>query len=209
MRARPSTRASGAALVTALFVLLALMIVGLSAAQGALNAELAARAERDRQIAFQAAEAALADAERDIEGGADRASARAALFAPGSAVGFADGLVDGCTARGDAAGLCAYSPVEPAWQASDLAADKADDGAAVEYGRFTGAALPAGEGALTARRPRYLIELLPVARAGEDASERAGNVYRITAIGFGARPSTQVVLQSTYRRVAASEEGAP
>jgi Tfp pilus assembly protein PilX len=28
-------------------------------------------------------------------------------------------------------------------------------------------------------------------------------VYRITAIGFGVRPTTQVVLQSFYRKVAA------
>ena len=43
---------------------------------------------------------------------------------------------------------------------------------------------------------------MPLVRAGEDAGRRAGNLYRITAIGFGARASTQVVLQSFYRKVA-------
>ncbi len=49
----------GAALVTALVIMLALMVVGVSAARTALHAEKSARGERDRTIAFQAAEAAL------------------------------------------------------------------------------------------------------------------------------------------------------
>ena len=65
--------------------------------------------------------------------------------------------------------------------------------------------LPTGGGSLPARAPRYIIELMPLVRAGEDASRRAGNLYRITAIGFGARANTQVVLQSFYRKVAPAE----
>ena len=53
----PSGREQGAALVMVLCIMLALMIVGVSAARSALNAEKASRAERDRHIAFQAAEA--------------------------------------------------------------------------------------------------------------------------------------------------------
>lgn len=184
---------TGGALVTALFVLMALMIVGASAAYTALDAERAARAERDRHIALQAAEAALVDAERDIEGGANPASARASLFAPRSAEGF----VPGCGRNGDAnAGLCADS-VPPAWQTVDLTASgRAAAGA--EYGAFTGATLPVGQGGLPARLPRYLIELIPYAGAGQDAAARTGNFYRITAIGFGAREHTHMVLQSYY-----------
>lgn len=191
-------RCRGAALLTALFVLLAILIIGVSAAHTALNAEKSARNERDRHIAFQAAEAGLLDAERDIEGVADPASARAALFSSGSALGFADG----CGRGPENLGLCAYLPSAPAWQAVDLAGD---GGAITPYGRFTGAALPTGGGALPARAPRYVIELMPLARAGEDAGRRAANVYRITAIGFGVRDSTQVVLQSFYRKVAPGE----
>jgi Tfp pilus assembly protein PilX len=189
-------RCGGAALLTALFVLVAIMAIGVSAAQIALNAEKSARNERDRHIAFQAAEAGLADAERDIEGGADPASERAALF-DGGALGF----VDGCGHDNANLGLCAHVPgvAAPAWQ---LAALTAADGAVTPYGRFTGETLPAGGGALPARAPRYVIELLPLVRAGEDAGQRAASLYRITAIGFGARPGTQVVLQSFYRKVA-------
>jgi type IV pilus assembly protein PilX len=47
--------------------------------------------------------------------------------------------------------------------------------------------------------PRYLIELLPSVRAGEDAGKARQAVFRITAFGYGARPGTLVVLQSVYR----------
>lgn len=191
-------RATGAALLTALFVLVAVLIIGVSAAQAALNAEKSARNERDRHIAFQSAEAGLLDAERDIEGGADPGSARAALFAGGSALGFAEGCGRG---QGNAnLGLCAYVPVAPAWQAAELA--DADGAATTPYGKFTGAVLPIGGGALPARAPRYVIELMPLVRAGDDAGQRADKLYRITAIGFGVRANTQVVLQEFYRKVA-------
>ncbi|MET0857542.1 MAG: PilC/PilY family type IV pilus protein [Telluria sp.] len=187
-------RAGGAALMTALFVLIAITIVGLAAAHTALNAEKSARGERDRHIAFQSAEAGLADAEHDIEGGVNPLSVRAMLFASGSAVGFDDG----CGRGQDNLGLCAYAPAAPAWQLADLSGG-AD--AAVPYGRFTGAILPTGGGALPGTAPRYVIELMPLARAGEGAGAPAANVYRVTAIGFGVRPSTHVVLQSFYRKV--------
>ncbi len=189
-------RAAGAALLTALCVMVAVVVIGVSAAQMALNAEKSARNERDRHIALQSAEAGLLDAERDIEGGADPASPRAALFAAGSALGFAEG----CGRDNDTLGLCAYLPTAPAWQAIDLAA--VDGGATTPYGQFTGAALPVGAGALPARAPRYIIELMPLVRGGEDAGQRTDNLYRITTIGFGVRADTQVVLQEFYRKVA-------
>lgn len=197
-------RAHGAALVTVLFVLIAVLIVAVSAATAALNAEKSARNERDRHIAFQAAEAALADAERDIAA-VDPASPRAAMFAPGSALGF----VDGCGQRADDPGLGLCSRVEapgvPAWIGAELAGE--DFG--VAYGAFTGAIMPTGVGTLPARAPSYIIELMPYPRAGEDASEPVTNFYRITAIGFGARDATRVVLQSFYRKSLPAEGGAP
>ena len=204
----PRARSKGAALVTALCVLVALMILALSAAQSALNAEKSARNERDRHIAFQAAEAGLSDAERDIEGGNHPGSARAALFANASALGF----VDGCGRDPGAAnlGLCQLAPAgqAPAWQLVELAGPDDASSATTPYGKFTGAVLPTGGAALPAKASRYIIELIPLVRAGEDAGQqRAGNLYRITAIGFGVRLNTQVVLQSFYRKVAPVQGG--
>ncbi|MFA6068986.1 MAG: PilX N-terminal domain-containing pilus assembly protein, partial [Janthinobacterium sp.] len=83
-------RHGGATLVYVLCLLVIILLLGISAAQMALQGEKAARGERDRQIAFQAAEEALVDAQNDIEG-LPGAPGRSNLFASGSAAGFADG----------------------------------------------------------------------------------------------------------------------
>jgi Tfp pilus assembly protein PilX len=186
-----TTRERGAALVTALFLMLAVLMLGVSAARTALGAGKSARLERDRHIAFQAAQAALADAELDIAGGADPASARAAAFGAGGAAAFAEG----CHGAEAMRGLCraAAAATVPAWQAADLSGD-----AAVPYGRFTGAALPTGRGILPARLPRYIIERLT------PAADDAGRIlYRVTAIGFGPHGALRVVLQSVGRHAPA------
>lgn len=202
-------RQRGAALLVTLCVMLALMIVGVSAMRAALNGEKAARGERDRQIAFQAAEAALADAERDIDGAAGPESVRAAMFAPGGSAAFADGCAGG--AGSPALGLCerALPPAAPAWQRARLDADDGAEAARfVEYGRFTTASMPVGKGMLPARLPRYIIEQLPYVQAGETAGRRSALFYRITAIGFGASAAHRVVLQSYYLKPLADGEDA-
>lgn len=240
---RSPWRAHGAALVTVLFLTLAVLMMSVSGTRAALAAAKSARHERDRHVALQAARAALFDAERDIAGAAGPASPRTAIFVAAHAGAFAHG----CVGSGEHAGLCALAPVSaaPAWQAVDLESDSA-----VEYGRFTGATMPLGAGLLPARAPRYVVELLASAGAGATpgagpgigAGPRTdpgpgtdhgpgtdpgpgtgtdpgpgtgtdpgpgpghGPVFRITAIGFGASPSTRVVLQAYYRRAGS---GAP
>ncbi|MES2300060.1 MAG: pilus assembly protein [Pseudomonadota bacterium] len=189
--------ARGAALLLAMCALLIVGMLGLAALQAALQALKSARLERDRVLALQAAEAALDDAQADIEGGADPHSARAALFGDGSAHGFEPD----CGAGGDSVnrGLClpAGAGAAPLWQTLDLVEDQHHT---VEYGRFSGAHMQTGQGTLPARAPRYIIELVPLPLAGEDAGAPAGNFYRITAIGFGANVRTRVVLQTYYRK---------
>lgn len=182
-------RARGAALVMALFMLVMIALMGVSAAQLALQGEKAARGERDRHIAFQSAEEALMDAENDIEGSA---GVRGALFAPDG-----PGFAEGCGAGSTNLGLClpAAEGAAPVWQRIDLA-----DAAAVPYGTFTGASMQTGNGFLPFRKPRYIIEQMPDTQAGEDAGPGQGHLYRVTAIGFGTRESSQVVLQSFYRK---------
>jgi type IV pilus assembly protein PilX len=190
----------GAVMLVAMCVMLVLLLLAVSAARSALNAEKAARGDRDHEVALQAAEAALADAERDIEGGSGPGSARAAMFAYGSAEGF----VDGCGNSGARLGLCrrAAAGAAPAWQRARLSERDAGDVRTVAYGRFTGALFPYGRGTLPLRAPRYIIELMPYVRPGEDAEQRTANFYRITAIGFGANDATRVVLQSYYLKAA-------
>jgi type IV pilus assembly protein PilX len=178
----------GMALVCALMLMLAAMVIGVAVARGAFVLLAAARNERDRAVAQAAAEAALRDAEHDIAGTAAAPPGRAAHFAPAGAADFADG----CGRGADDRGLCrATSP--PAWQTLDLADE--ESAVIVPYGSFTGALLAVGRGMLPARLPAYVIER--VAPAGAAAEQ--GTFYRITAIGFGTRTATRVVLQSLYR----------
>lgn len=197
-------RECGATLVFALCLLVAILLLGVSAAQMALQGERSARGERDRQIAFQAAEEALMDAEHDIEG-LPGAPGRSTLFAADSAAGFTEGCASG------EPGLClpAASGAPPVWLSTDLGVADSAAGT-VAYGQFTGAGMQTGAGFLPFRRPRYLIELLPFRQPGEEVGAPAGEpaagyLYRVTAIGFGAQEDTQVVLQTFYRKQAPGE----
>jgi type IV pilus assembly protein PilX len=195
----PTPRQSGASLIVALIMLTAVLSLGVSAAQMAMLGEKAARNERDRQIALQAAEAALLDAETDIEDSPDEKSSRSKLFAHDRAEGFAAGCASG---TGSAyLGLCLRAAAEtPVWLSVDFL-DQSSQAHSVPYGRFTGQAFQAGQGVMPARVPRYVIELMPYNLAGEGATaEDLTYFYRITAIGFGTRESTQVVLQTFYRK---------
>lgn len=45
--------------------------------------------------------------------------------------------------------------------------------------------------------PKYIIEIIPAARAGEDA-QKTMYMYRVTAKGWGVNRNSQAVLQSVY-----------
>ena len=177
MRQLPAVvRMQGIALVVCLLMMLVILLLGASGAHIALQEEKASRFERDRMVAFQAAEAALRDAEIDIE-----RSGRLAHFKSGQrragecGAGQANPLL----------GLCRPAPPElfPVWQKIALDREKIS----VPYGHITGRVLMTGD---RAAPPAYLIEVL-----GEPA-------YRITAIGYGTSGRTQVVLQSYFHKAA-------
>lgn len=190
---------AGAALAMALCVLIVLMLLGASVARLALQGEKAARGERDRQIAFQAAEEALMDAENDLQGSI-AFPGRSAMFAPDSALGFTDGC--GAGAVNPHLGLCsqAEAGAAPAWISVDFEDESAATTRSVPFGKFTGADMQTGQGFQPFRRPRYVIELVPYTQAGEDAGQHLSYFYRVTAMGFGARADSQVVLQTYYRK---------
>lgn len=184
----------GIALLISLMLLIMVLLLGVSAAQLCLQGEKAARSERDRDVAFLTAEDALADAERDIRDSND--PARRAAFAGAEAFGAT------CGAGGMGLRLRAAAGEKAVWQVVDLAG-VADGGACtVMHGAYTAAAMPIGEGFLPFKKPRYLIERMECHQPGDDASAGASPqyCYRVTAIGFGAKPGTEVALQSVFSK---------
>jgi len=178
----------GISLVTTLVLMLATL--GLGVAVMGVNAmeERMIANTKDRDVALQAAEAALRDAEQDV----------ASNISPSSA--FSDTCTSGlCTppSQRDSLGALASLPVDDA----RLGFDWTVDANVRRYGQFTGA--PGFPN--VADQPRYVIEKFSFlgTPAGESvvlgAEPTAPGVgYRITARAVGARPETVVVLQSIY-----------
>jgi type IV pilus assembly protein PilX len=196
------TTQKGITLVTTLIMMIGVMLIGASAANLALQGERGARGDRDRQIALQAAEAGLLDAETDIEESA--AGPRAEAFNKGLTGAFSIDCQHGQSSNGAYLGLClagtGAATVVPPWLQLDEKGNSSQI-AWVPYGHFSGRTMQAGVGPLPANAPRYLIERMPYNQPGASAeSEGQSPIYRVTALGFGMRESTQVMLQSLYRK---------
>jgi type IV pilus assembly protein PilX len=145
---------------------------------------------RDWTTAFEAAEAALRDAEKDI--------------VTGSRVSGTTNFETGCSV----AGLCLMSVTgTPNWialNASDagwIGSEAATTSKSVVYGTYSGAVALANLSA----QPRYIIEAMPMQQAGSIKKPQAGAAltdyyYRVTAVGFGQNISSRVMLQAVYRK---------
>lgn len=207
MIARPvrrlrTARANGIALITAVIMLLVITLLALGGARIALDTKRSTRNQRDFEIAYQAAEAALYDAEIDIQNSSATLS-RSSYFAPNKADGFlAGGCNSGTTAPTPFLGLCDTfgGTGDPIWNSIDWTASAGNR--TVEYGTFTGRTFPTGSGLTPGRKPRYLIELVPDNTNGASASSDTAKryMYRITAVGFGPNDTTRALVQSIYRK---------
>lgn len=199
---RSRRRQGGVALFTTLIILLLVLLLGVAATQIALQGEKAARNDRDRLIAFHAAEAALLDAELDIRHSPDVSESRSYIFSAGNKQGFPEATGDACGSgtQNIYLGLCRAiaDGRTPTWKTLDFD-DATNATHTVAYGRFTGQTLSVGVGSLAARAPRYAIELLED-QSIRELTGRPAYYYRVTAIGFGARDTTRVVLQTVYRK---------
>ena len=176
----------GATLVVTLVLLVVVIILGVSAAVMGNLGERMARNSRDQNIALQAAEAALRDARQDI--------LTARRFNGGT----------GATATCDGAGFkgfcLAATTGAPVWDRY-----LEDTARSVQYGELTARtaaqvfrddSVPGGVRA----QPRYVIEALPDPEGVSLRAPSSSNwVYRITAIGYGALPGTQVIVQEVIR----------
>ena len=170
----------------ALMFLTLLTLLGVTAMTNSTSEEKMARATRDYNTAFTAAEAALRDAENDLIGNGSRNP----VFL-GTACWFAGSPTPPCPVTVPAAGpgICNFAacnpPVAggtPVWQVA------ASWNNAATYGQYTFAQTfpTTGPGAV-GQQPQYLIEYLGMVGAQ--------SAYRITAKGWGPNSVQTVMLQ--------------
>lgn len=187
---------SGMSLIIVLMILLVITVLGIGGAELTLQSERSTRNDRDTEIARQAAELALDDAERDIE------QSRPSLFQRDNDVGFEPG----CSSASATRGLCAEAApgTKPVWVTAFASANKT-----VPYGSITGQSNDFfGHGIQSAQAPRYIIESTQdsdscTADASTDLANSTAQytckVLRITAMGYGPDVDTKVVLQTEFR----------
>ena len=207
----PSQR--GVSLIVVLLILVVVSVLGVGGAQIALMAERGSRNDRDMQVAWQAAEAALMDAEFDIHGPNTAATSRRSTFNEmHDTTAFVAGCGTSATATSKNRGLCQLPPTgKPAWLTVDFTLDSTN-APTTAFGTFTGrsfASVAAGgtaTGVQPAKAPRYVIEPIPdiLEREAGVAGKAAANklptfVYRVTAMGFGPRADIQAINQILYR----------
>jgi type IV pilus assembly protein PilX len=204
--ARGARAQRGAVLMVALMFLVILTMLALTSMTGTTLEERMAGQYRDLNLAFQAAEAGLRDAERDIYA--------VGIAPPGSYVprsptiqgrsGFGDGTdtANGsCTSGTPTAafgrGLCYPRDTGP-WPRFTTASLAVGSAIAVPYGTYTGATALQ----YVSAQPVYLIEALwsgiPAGPARSIAAGPQTTYYRINSRGFGANPATQVTVQEMY-----------
>lgn len=192
-------RNRGASLIVVMVLLVVIAGLGFSAVQISLMGERSARNDRDYQVAWQSAEAALMDAEFDIRGPNTSGTARMGSFSTNNIIDF----VAGCGTSGTTKGLCMPATSgKPVWLVVDFT-DTSNSAPTAQFGTFTGRSFAAGTAGLMPRRaPRYMVEALPDTAAHGDASigAAAKYVYRVTAMGFGPRDDIQAVMQMLFRK---------
>ncbi len=186
----PGKAQSGFVLVTALMFLVALTVLGVSIMGTNTLEERMSGYFRDRQMALESAEAGLREAERDI------------LYGSRGIAGVM-GFVAGCSNDG----LCLpETDSTPIWVDLETANDSGwmrgeDTSKTVKYGTYS--LPPSSALSLVEKQPRYLIEVLTVVSASNSLTTGRGpksssTVYRVTAVGFGRRVATRVVLQALF-----------
>ena len=206
-RRQPGRQQQGAALIVALIMLLLLTLIGVAGMRDTLLQEKMAANMRDRDVALQAAETALREAEAALSG-------TTPVFTNTS------GMYD----LGVPAGLAATKRVKPILTGS-IVAEQAFWQQSWPWDATRSIVYPRTLPNLTAaQNPRYVIEKLPlsltdltkypnsafaagsgnVAAIDESEIDESGVVnkpdFRITARAQGLTAETVVILQSTFRR---------
>jgi len=217
----------GVVLIVALMFLIMLTMIGTAAINMSTAEERMARANRDYNVALQAAEVALRDAQADMLNTGPWAQ-------PVKRISGQSGFNDQCTL-----GMCrvlvgagnrVWEQASGAWLSNLTGLDKSrmvgthtgnyrlpttkypDEvvGAQAADPNNVVAPVPAPPsvkvGGVT-RQPRYLLEVMPDDRPGQRVSAQALGgyntglefVYRVTSIGYGSDAATRVMLQMMYK----------
>lgn len=187
----------GASLLMVMLILIVASILGIGGAQIALMGERSARNDRDYQVAWQSAEAALLEAEFDIRGPGTSTRQNTAFASPVPSKYL---FLDGCGTSGDSKGLCLPAASgKPIWLTASFTTSASPT---TEFGDFTSRAFDAGgTGIKPAKKPRYLIEIIDDPETFSDLGiGKKKYLYRVTAMGFGPRADIQAVMQMVFRK---------
>lgn len=180
MRVQPIRPQQGSVLMISIVMLTVITLMSVVAMKSSILQEKLAAGAMDQNIAFQAAESALRDAERYIITELTSQSA----------------FNTACTN-----GLC--YPSNTATSVWAAISDWKTSSIPIKYGTKT---KPQKSFPEVAEQPCYIIELLPDLPAapgqssgiGTSSNNNGGTAFRITAMGWGKRNSTPVMLQSIY-----------
>jgi type IV pilus assembly protein PilX len=202
VKKRLSTKAEskGFALFITMMLLLALMIVSMAFLQNSSLNERMVGNDLDRNRAYQAAEATIRDAQRDINRITPAGISCDGLLPcrpltsfPNRDAGSTD-LPTGCVA-----GFCHFTTAM--YKVSTFQGPWLDGApgntAFAQYGEWSGAnwadlSNQIGAGVQLSRRPRYWVEIL------EPTLGNSSYRYRITSVAWGLNANTSVTLQEVY-----------
>lgn len=171
----PALRLQGSALIVVLLLLVVAMMMAVVSVRTATLEERMAGNTRDRQVAFQMAEAALRDAEQAIATGSQFSALRTSAFTSACTNGLCSSAVGVSLALN-------FTDAE--WAGTKTWA----------YGAATSAAALAG----VAEVPRYAIEYQGTAQPIEPGMPCVA-LFLITARARGTTATAEALLQSVYR----------
>jgi len=183
-------RQSGIALFMSLVMLLIITILGLSSVQTTTLQERMARNARDTNLAFQATEAAIKDAETLVE-----------TF---------NSLVDFGADPRVSPSQCYNSPSDDAGLYYERGYNCTSNWTGIDWSGSAGFITAATTITGVAAQPKYIVEHVKTVVAdedrlnldniGQDTGSGRAQIFRITVFGTGGTDTAHVMIQSTYGR---------
>lgn len=189
-------RERGAVLIVALMFLVILTLLGISSMTSATFEERMAGNSRDYNIALQAAEAAIKDAEYDLNNIVMTGFTGFRSISGQTGFGTGAGTNDGtCSVAAGPKGPGLCMPTATLTSPWAAVAFTTTDNISVPYGTFTGASTLPFLG--VSQQPRYIITGYKMLTPFDSDPVY---YYEVTARAWGANTNTQVTLQTFFRK---------